>query len=120
MTNTVPDKRKTVLSIKINLDSAIITKKFSVNQLLLLIFSHQLRKVIQTLKNTGFTSDIAPILFDSSENNRPNKKTLIQQTHRSKYLFYHLFDDRPTGNCPVCGWVFSRGNTCASCFLPLE
>jgi len=65
MTNAVPDKEKTALSIKFDLDSVILTEKFSINQLLLLICG-QLTKVIQMLENTDFTSDIAPIFFNST------------------------------------------------------
>jgi len=66
MTNAAPDKRKPALSKKFNLDNPILTEKISINQLLLLIGSHQLTKVIQMIENTVFTNVIAPTFFNSS------------------------------------------------------
>lgn len=63
MTNAAPGKGRTALSLKINLDSAIVTQNISVNQLLLLIRSHQLTEVIETLEKRGLTGDIAVFIL---------------------------------------------------------
>lgn len=49
MTNAAPRKGQTALSLKIDLDSVIVTQDFSVNQLLLSIYNCRLTEVIEML-----------------------------------------------------------------------
>lgn len=59
MTNAAPGKGKTALSIKINLDSVIVTQNISVNQLFLSIRGYRLTEIIETLESISITDNLA-------------------------------------------------------------
>lgn len=59
MTNAAPGKGKAALSLRINLDSVIVTQNISVNQLFLSFSNNRLTEVIEILKSIGITDNLA-------------------------------------------------------------